>query len=194
MLYPPGLQSLPHHHVKEAYKNATSPSPSESHNLIAFSDACWGGQFGNAVADGTPLELFKFRPLSGFVICRSAGPIAWKSIRQDQTAQSLCEAEILATNEYVKELLDVRNCAEEMDIPDAATNTPVYNDNMACVNWSASVTSKGTEHINLRENKVREVHADNQHVSNTSPASLTHLTSSPRISKMQHPIVAFVIQ
>ena len=151
---------FPHHHDKEAYNDATPPSPSESHNLTAFTDACWGGQFGNAVVDGTPLELFKFRSLSGYVICRSGGPIAWKSIRQEQTAQSSCEAEILATNECVKELLDVRNRAADMDMPDGVATTPVYNDNQACVNWAASCTNKGTKHINLRENKVREVHAD----------------------------------
>ena len=70
---------FPHHHDKEAYSDATPPAPSECQNLTAFSDACWGGQFGNSVPDGTPMELFKFRSLSGFLICRSGGPISWKS-------------------------------------------------------------------------------------------------------------------
>ena len=52
---------FPHHHDKEAYSDATPPpSPSDCYNLTGFSDACWGGQFGNAVADGTPLEMFKY--------------------------------------------------------------------------------------------------------------------------------------
>ena len=34
---------FPHHHDKEAYTDATPPSPSESHQLTAFSNACWGG-------------------------------------------------------------------------------------------------------------------------------------------------------
>ena len=67
---------FPHHHDKEAYTDATPPSVSECHQLTGFSDACWGGQFGNAVADGTPLELFKFRSLSGYVIARCGGPVA----------------------------------------------------------------------------------------------------------------------
>ena len=39
---------------------------------------------------------------------------------------------------------------------DAAEQTPVYNDNKACVQWSASVTTKRVKHLNLRENKIRE--------------------------------------
>ena len=38
--------------------------------------------------------------------------------------------------------------------------TTVYNDNQACVQWSASVTSKGIKHLNLGENQVRECHQD----------------------------------
>jgi len=145
---------FPHHRDKETYNDATPPPPSESHNLTAFSDTCWGGQFGNAVADETPLELFKFRALSGYVIYQSRGPIAWKSIRQEQTAQSLCKANILATNECVKELLDIRNRAVDMGISDGVITTRVYNDNQVCVIWAASCAYKGTKHINLQENKV----------------------------------------
>jgi hypothetical protein len=95
---------FPAHHDKEAYTDATSPSPGDVQRLTSFSDACWGGQFGNAVPDGTPLELFKFRSISGFVICRSGGPISWKSIRQNRTSLSSCEAEIIATSECMTEL------------------------------------------------------------------------------------------
>ena len=150
---------FPHHHDKEAYNDATPPSPSECNQLTAYSDANWGGHFGSAVPDGTPLELFKYRSLSGYLICRTGGPIAWKSIRQEQTAQSSCEAEIIATNECVKELLHIKHCTEDLNIPDATDNTVVYNDNQACVNWSKSCTTKGVKHLNLKENKIRETHA-----------------------------------
>ena len=39
---------------------------------------------------------------------------------------------------------------------DAAEQTPVYNDNKACVQWSASVTTKRVKYLNLHENKIRE--------------------------------------
>ena len=61
---------------------------------MAYCNENWGGQFGSAVKDGTPLECFKYRSLSGFLMCRSGGPIAWKSIRQNQTDLSSCEEEI----------------------------------------------------------------------------------------------------
>ena len=153
---------FPHHHDKEAYSDATPPpSPADCRNLTAFSDACWGGQFGAAVKDGTPLELFKFRSLSGFIISRAGGPIAWKSIRQQQTARSSCEAEILATDACVAELLHIRHCAQDLGISDASQRIVVYNDNKAAVNWADAMTSKGTKHLYLHENCVREAHHNN---------------------------------
>lgn len=149
---------FPHHHDKEAYTDATPPSPSEVMQLTSFADACWGAQFGNALPPGTPIELFKFRSLSGYVICRSGGPVAWRALRQDQTAQSSCEAEIYATNECVKDTIALKLIAEDLHMADGSKCTQVYNDNEACVSWSASVTNKGTKHLNLRENRVREAH------------------------------------
>ena len=127
---------FPQHHDKEAYIDAIPPSPSECDRLTAFSDACWGGQIGNSVPDGTPLELFKLRSLSGHIICRAGGPISWKCLRQEHTALSSAEAEIIATNECIKEVLSIKNRAEDIDIADATNPTPVYNDNQACVDWA----------------------------------------------------------
>ena len=159
---------FPNHHDKEAYNDATPPSPSECTQLTAYSDACWGGQIRNTVPDGTPIELFKLCSLSGFIVCRSGGPIAWKSIRQAQTALSSCEAEVIATNECVTELLGIRNRCHDMHLSDTASPTIVYNDNQACVDWSSTVTTKGIKHVNLRENRVREAqvagHIHVQHI------------------------------
>eukprot|EP00956_Cyclotella_meneghiniana_P038057 scaffold148302_cov51-Cyclotella_meneghiniana.AAC.2 len=149
---------FPHHHDKEAYTDATPPSPAECHQLTGFSDACWGGQFGNAVPDGTPLELFKFRSLSGYIICCAGGPITWKAIRQEKTANSSCVAEINATHECVNDLLSVKHRAMDLGFPDAFERITVYNDNKSACDWAASVTLKGTKHINLHENCVREEH------------------------------------
>eukprot|EP00804_Cyclotella_cryptica_P022104 CCRYP_011574-RA/>CCRYP_011574-RA protein AED:0.46 eAED:0.39 QI:0/0/0/1/0/0/2/0/303 len=127
---------FPHHHDKEAYSDATPPpSPSDCRNLTAFSDACWGG--GNSAPP------------------RAGGPIAWKSIRQQRTAHSSCEAEILATDACVAELLHIRHCALDLGISDASNRIVVYNDNQAAVNWADAMTSKGTKHLNLHENCVR---------------------------------------
>ena len=99
---------FPHHHDKEAYSDATRPHSSASCiNLTAFSNTCWGGQFSNAVPDGTPLKLFKYRSLSSYLICCAGGSIAWKAIRQDQTASSSCVADINATHKCINYALDL---------------------------------------------------------------------------------------
>ena len=49
-----------HNSDKYDYTEATAPSPYECHQLTAFCDACWVGQFGIAVDEYTPLELFNF--------------------------------------------------------------------------------------------------------------------------------------
>ena len=47
---------------------------------VTYSDACWGSQLGNQVPDGTEVEIFKFRSLSGFIVLRSGGPLSWKTV------------------------------------------------------------------------------------------------------------------
>ena len=76
------FNQFPHHHDREAYTEATAPSPLECHQLTAYCDANWGGQLGSVDEYGTPLELFKLRSLSGFLVCRSGHPIAWKFISE----------------------------------------------------------------------------------------------------------------
>eukprot|EP00804_Cyclotella_cryptica_P030371 CCRYP_011900-RA/>CCRYP_011900-RA protein AED:0.20 eAED:-0.11 QI:0/0/0/1/1/1/3/0/1923 len=99
-----------------------------------------------------------YQSMVGCINCRAGGPIAWKSIRQQQTARSSCEAEILATDACVAELLHIRHCAQDLGISDASQRIVVYNDNKAAVNWADAMTSKGTKHLNLHENCVREAH------------------------------------
>ena len=54
---------FPRHHDREAYTEATAPSPSVCHQLTAYCNSNWGGQFGSSVEDETSLELLKFRSL-----------------------------------------------------------------------------------------------------------------------------------
>ena len=69
-------------------------------------------------------------------------------------ALSLCEAEIVATNKCITELMHMRNRAGDLGMVDVLLSTPVYNDNQAAVNWAGAVTNKKSKHINLRKNKV----------------------------------------
>ena len=82
----------------EAYTVAVPPVPTTSPTLSACSDACWGSQIGNAVAEGTLLPLFKFRSMNGGIIFCNGGPIGWLGEHQEHTSLNSCEAEIRTTS------------------------------------------------------------------------------------------------
>jgi hypothetical protein len=145
----------------EAYTDASPPTLTNSSTLSSYSDACWGSQIGNAVADGTLLPLFKFRSMSGGIIFWNGGPVGWLGDRQDRTSLSSCEAEIRATNSTSKKVVDFHNLCQSMVdsghvLSDIASPTLLFNDNNACVRWSYNMTSNAARHIELRENSVRE--------------------------------------
>ncbi|MFN9979027.1 MAG: Ty1/Copia family ribonuclease HI, partial [bacterium] len=78
--------------------------------------------------------------------------------RQQVTACSSAEAEIYATNECVKFLLELVQILEFFEVRHLFMpgTTTIFNDINACVNWSKRCTSKGLRHIQMRENLVRE--------------------------------------
>ena len=82
--------------------------------LTGYCDANWGSQIGDAIPDGEEVEIFKYRSISGYLVMRCGGPIAWKAVRQGHTSRSTCEAEIRATDEAVKEILSIRHRSEDM--------------------------------------------------------------------------------
>jgi hypothetical protein len=78
----------------EAYTNAIPLKLSNTHTISAFSDAYWGSQIGNAVAEGTLLPLFKFRSMSSGIVFKNGGSIGWLGEHQKWTSLSLCESKI----------------------------------------------------------------------------------------------------
>ncbi len=127
-----------------------------SQQLLSMSDANWGPQDAS-VAKLPDLPLFVSRSMSAFYI-DLFGPLHWLSKRQTVTAGSSAEAEIYATDECVKFLLELEQLMEFLHIKSIfmpSTNV-IYNDNKACVNWSKSCTTKGLRHIQMKENRVRE--------------------------------------
>jgi hypothetical protein len=85
------------------------------------------------------------------------------SKRQKFTAASLAEAEIYATDECVKFLIELEQILSFLDVKHLfmPTTTTIYNDNNACIQWSKKATMKGFRHIQMRENRVRENVASN---------------------------------
>jgi hypothetical protein len=124
--------------------------------LLPMSDANWGPQ--DATMKSTEdLPLFVSRSMSAFYV-DLFGPLHWLSKRQSITAGSSAEAEIYATDECVKFLLELHQLLEFLELKDIFMpgTTVIYNDNRACVNWSKTCTTKGLRHIQMKENRVRE--------------------------------------
>jgi len=126
-------------------------------SLLSMSDANWGPQDASVTKNSQDLPLFVSRSMSAFYI-DLFGPLHWLSKRQSVTAGSSAEAEIYATDECVKFLLELDQLVEFLQVKSLfmpSTNV-IYNDNNACVNWSKKATTKGLRHIQMRENRVRE--------------------------------------
>jgi hypothetical protein len=110
------------------------------HSLLPMADANWGPQDVSVSTANKSLELplFTSRSMSAFYI-DLLGPLHWLSKRQSVTAGSSAEAEIYATNECVKFLLELAQIFDFLGVRDLfmPSVTTIYNDNQACVNWSS---------------------------------------------------------
>jgi hypothetical protein len=125
--------------------------------VMSMSDAYWGPRDASHSRCSMQLPLFASQSMSAFYI-DLLGPLHWLSKRQSITAGSSAEAEIYATDECVKFLLELVQIMEFLQVKHIfmpSTNT-IYNDNQACVNWSKSCTTKGLCHIQVKENHVCE--------------------------------------
>jgi hypothetical protein len=120
-----------------------------------MSDANWGPQDATMSTTVTELPLFTSRSMLAFYV-DLFGPLHWMLKRQQVTACSSAEAEIYATNECVKLLLEVVQILEFFEVHHIFMpgTTTIFNDNNACVNWSKRCTSKGLRHIQMHENLV----------------------------------------
>ena len=126
-------------------------------NILAMSDANWGPQDATQTKLCSELPLFVSRSMSAYFV-DLLGPLHWLSKRQSITAGSSAEAEIYATDECVKFLLELTQLLEFLQVKDIfmPTTTIIHNDNKACVEWSKKTTTKGLRHIQMKENRIRE--------------------------------------
>jgi len=100
-----------------------------------MSDANWGPQDASQLKKSQDLPLLASRSMSAFYI-DLFGPLHWLSKRQTVTAGSSAEAEIYATDECVKFLLELSQLVDFLGVRDIfmlSTHT-IYNDNNACIN------------------------------------------------------------
>jgi hypothetical protein len=116
-------------------------------------------KFGNVMAEGTLLPLFKFLSMNGGIVFRNGGPIGWLGEHQERTALSSCEAEIRATSTISKKVVDFRNHCQSisdlgLSVLNATSPIVLYNDNDACIKWSYNMTSQAACNIELHESLV----------------------------------------
>jgi len=133
--------------------------------LLSMADADWGPQDASLGNKAMELPLFVSRSMSAYYV-DLLGPLHWISKRQQVTACSSAEAEIYATNKCVKFLLEFVQILDFFEVRDIFMpgTAVIFNDNNACVNWSKRSTMKGLQHIQMRENMVRE-NVENKFVS-----------------------------
>jgi hypothetical protein len=125
--------------------------------ILPMTDANWGPQDASLSTVPMELPLFTSRSMSAFYV-DLLGPLHWISKRQQVMACSSAEAEIYATNECVKSLLELVQILDCLGVKNIFMPgiTTIFNDNNACVNWAKKCTTKGLCHIQMRENHVRE--------------------------------------
>ena len=82
-------------------------------------------------------------------------PIIWHCKREPQSSRSACQAEILSMDEGCKSTLKIRNLLTNLEMPEAAQPTHLFNNNCRAVDWSSRCNiSKRLRHFNIREVSV----------------------------------------
>ena len=134
--------------------------PIPHNEIVALTDANWGPQdqsIPNPQEPPPPVDLHITRSISGHLILLK-GPLHWKAKRRSITARSTAESEIYATDNCVKEILNLSHIIKDLNLHKQlmSDTTPIYNGNMACIQWSKNKTTRNIRHIQIRENATRE--------------------------------------
>lgn len=111
-------------------------------NLIAYSDADWGGDTADRKStSGTLLQL-------------AGSSILWKSSKQKSVALSTTEAEYLAISEVCKNVIWIRAMLQDFDV-DMSQATPIHEDNQGAIAWTTDGV-RHAKHVSIRMNFVKE--------------------------------------
>ncbi|KAL0285430.1 UNVERIFIED_CONTAM: Retrovirus-related Pol polyprotein from transposon TNT 1-94 [Sesamum radiatum] len=96
---------------------------------------------------------------SGFVFKLNAGVVAWKSSKQDTTADSTTEAEYIATSEAAKEAVWMKNYIQELGVvPSIAEPVIIFCDNNGAIAQAKEMRSHHrSKHILRRYHLLREM-------------------------------------
>ena len=117
---------------------------SESHDLIGYSDADWGGDDND------------YKSTTGYLFQIGGTAITWKSKKQSCVALSTAEAEYMALSSAAQEAIWIRelnadlwNCQSQP--------TLIYEDNQSAISMAKNPQFHGrSKHINIKYHFVRE--------------------------------------
>ena len=84
----------------------------------------------------------------------SGAPVLWKRHNEACGSHSSCEAEVKASDECTKSVQMFWDILGEMGLINLSQATPIHNDDAGAVEWSNSTSTKGMQHVNIRENCV----------------------------------------
>lgn len=131
-------------YIKGTLDHGLCISPSKSQQLIAYSDAYWGG-----CPDSRRSTL-------GYCVFIGDNIVSWSSKRQPTVSRSSAEAEYRGVANAVAESSWLRNLLLELHVPTRRT-TIVYCDNISAVYLSENpVQHQRTKHVELDIHFVRE--------------------------------------
>ena len=98
------------------------------------------------------------RSTTGLMARYNKGMVLWRSKMQKTIALSTAEAECYAASEMGIEILCLRNLLHNLGFPQDP-DTPVYEDNTACIEWGNHVIGgrERAKHIDIRKHFAHEV-------------------------------------
>lgn len=89
-------------------------------------------------------------------------PILWKTHKEARISRSSCEAEVKATDKCGKNVQMFHHVLTNLNLLNSSIPTSIYNENHKAVSWSNFFSTKGMQHVNIRENAVREAQVLNE--------------------------------
>ena len=117
---------------------------SNSKNLIAYSDADWGG------------DQNDFRSTSGYIFQLGGTAISWRSKKHSSVALSTAESEYISLSETAQEAVWLRKL--NMDLKNEQLEpTVIYEDNQSAICIAKNPQFHGrTKHIGIKHHFIRE--------------------------------------
>jgi len=132
--------------------------------ITVFTDADYAG------------DLAERKSTTGVAIYHGESLVSWKSMKQQLTALSTTEAEMIAATEGARDMLYTKQLLEEMN-DEMKTKCAMWCDNQATVDIVNNDTHQGrTKHLDTKYQFVREV------VSRNKIATMSHIRSEDMIA------------